>query len=778
MNGRKKFVSPDGGWGWIIMIAYVANNILIVPMQQSFGLLFKDTFKVLEMSGVNVASIISTNTASAELVGLVTGPLLKRFSMRTVSVLGAISFTIGVTTLTFAKSYIAYMISYGFLTGIGVGLIRLTSRLSLNLYFNKRRGKVIGVAISLRSTGSLIFPYIVVLLLSLYTTPGAVLIIGGICFHTVCVSLLIRPVEWYMKSEAPATIQQGIVSCTNLDFVANRNEEQEVEHAPKGKLQQVIHFYDLSLFKNPRFLSTSFGVTLTAFADLSFSTLFPLILGDLRLSNLEIATFVSTSYISNIIIRFTIPFIGDYFKRSSRFMYCLSCYLVILGRFVIVFFSKSTASTALPILWGIAKGMRTVYWSVIIADNTPREQMASGESIQSVLNGVACLICGPFLGLIKDVSGTYVSCVYVLNAVTFVTCCLWTTDLHNLHSKMEGRKNLVPPDGGWGWIIMFAYIANNILIIPVQQTFGLLFKDTFKLLEMSGVNVASIISTNTASAELVGIVTGPLLKRFSIRTVSVLGAISFTVGITTLTFAKSYIAYMISYGFLTDVEVSLLDSGNEQQEVEHAPKSKLQQIIHLYDLSLFKNPRFLSTTLGVTLTAFADLSFSPLFPLILGDLGLSNIEIATFVSTSYISNIIIRFTIPFIGDYFKRSSRFMYCLSCYLVIVGRFLIVFFSKSSASAALPILWGIAKGIRSVYWNVIVADNTPRGQMASGESIQIVLNGVACLICGPFLGLIKDVSGTYVSCVYVLNAVTSVTCCLWTVEGIYHLLKKKKR
>ncbi|KAK5644020.1 hypothetical protein RI129_007865 [Pyrocoelia pectoralis] len=436
-------VPPDGGWGWVIMFSYVISNLLIVPMQQNFGLLFKNSFSRMEMTGTNVTSIISTNISLSLLICTCTGPLIKRFGIRSLAVGGAILFTIGILTLTFATSYTNFMISYGILTGIGEGIIRLTNSLSLNLYFLKRRRKVAGVALAIRSMGSIIFPQLIVSLLPFYGTASSVLIIGGICFHTVCVSLLLRPVEWYMK-KAPHPKR---TSATSRDVeicllgVSEKSTNELTQGTFKRILQNIIHYYDLTLFKNPNFLSIAFGMMFSVFADVSFETLFPLVLSDLNLDNQQIATFLSTSHISNVLVRIFIPIIGDYFKLTSKFMYGLGCCIVISGRFLVIYFA-STENLAIPILWGVAHGIKTVYWVVIIADNIPPKQYPSAESIYLVLNGTTCLLGGPLLGWIKDVTGTYVSCVYVLNAFTFVTVSLWLSEWFYsvFKKKMTSRK--------------------------------------------------------------------------------------------------------------------------------------------------------------------------------------------------------------------------------------------------------------------------------------------------------------------------------------------------
>ncbi|KAF5274885.1 hypothetical protein FQA39_LY07067 [Lamprigera yunnana] len=439
---------PDGGWGWVIMFAFIVANhdwFLFIPVNQNFGLIFKDTFKTMEMSGASVTSIISTNMATASLIGLATGPLLKKFKIRTVSIGGGILFVVGLISTVFAKSFLEFLIFYGIINGIGLGILRLTFALSLNLYFLKRRNKVAGISLALRSLGSIVMPQTVVALLTIYGAKSTLLLIAGAALHIICTSLLLHPVEWHTKKTI-ARAEDGTELANLLPEEAESIVDVPVEidkslNKFKRTFTKIVDdLFGLSLFGNPSFTILVIGMQFSVFSDASFSTMFALILSDLNFKNSQIAAFISISYISNITVRILIPFVGDYLKRSSKFMYLLSVVLVICGRFGVLHFSKPETFMFIAIIWGAAKGMRTVYWIVILADNVPPEKLSAAESLQMVLNGICMIIGGSLLGLIKDATGSYANFVYALNAISFVTFLLWTSEA--IYRKLKNFKNL------------------------------------------------------------------------------------------------------------------------------------------------------------------------------------------------------------------------------------------------------------------------------------------------------------------------------------------------
>lgn len=101
-------------------------------------------------------------------------------------------------------------------------------------------------------------------------------------------------------------------------------------------------------------------------------------------------------------------------------------------------------------------------------------------------------------------------------------------------------------------------------------------------------------------------------------------------------------------------------------------KSHLQTLVDLFDLSLLKDLTFVNIMCGISFATFAELNFTMLTPFILNDLGLSTRQIATFMSSLALADILFRFLSPFIGGYFKKSPRVMYIVTMILLIFARY----------------------------------------------------------------------------------------------------------
>lgn len=69
---------------------------------------------------------------------------------------------------------------------------------SLNSYFNKRRARAMGLALTISGLGTVLMPLTVSYLLQVYTPDQTMLIVAALMLHCVPASLLLQPVRWHM----------------------------------------------------------------------------------------------------------------------------------------------------------------------------------------------------------------------------------------------------------------------------------------------------------------------------------------------------------------------------------------------------------------------------------------------------------------------------------------------------------------------------------------------------------------------------------------------------
>ncbi|XP_047347862.1 uncharacterized protein LOC124948380 isoform X2 [Vespa velutina] len=561
-------VPPDGGYGWIIVMAYAFNSLSMIPIMQGSGLIFKDLFPLLNINGTQSSTIISTNSAFGMILGLINGPLLRYFGYRKVAIAGSLLYSIGIILTTFSRTFTLIMITYGVIASVGMNLAGSAFSLALNTYFTTKRGRATGWAITIMGIGSIFMPPITTFLLHKYGSQGTLLIFGSYSLNAVIGALVLHPIKWHMKkqsdvkdqdkqkiieniekehsvenedtfhdtplmeeqqkhqnltitdinhdvegisiygfetplsrqlSETTRTISKEMsldgwtwinnyelsnqtrsksnyhwwnstksidtinlnsslkifdedLACQplrkNLSFSSTNKMSKakscqsikEDNHIPNNEimindsniknqndtyekqkkktrfvriLRWIIAFYDLDLLRDRIYVNIMFGMSIAIFAEINFSLLTPFILADRGLSTNEIAIIMSTIASVDLVLRCCAPYLGEWLHQTPRPMYTISLILLIISR------------TGL----GIAKGIRSVYMSLVIPSYVPINRLPYASAIQMTVNGFIMISAGPCLGIIRDAMGSYTPCIVIINSMTALTVTLWLTEL-------------------------------------------------------------------------------------------------------------------------------------------------------------------------------------------------------------------------------------------------------------------------------------------------------------------------------------------------------------
>uniref|UniRef100_A0A8D8JBV2 Monocarboxylate transporter 14 n=3 Tax=Culex pipiens TaxID=7175 RepID=A0A8D8JBV2_CULPI len=189
---------PDGGWGWMVVFAYGLANIMIIPVLQSFGLIFKDTFQQINISATDASLIINLASAVGMTFGLFNGPLLRSYGFRRVAFLGGTMFSLGLMLTSSAETFTHFIITYSIIASLGMGFCNSSFSLALNTYFVARRNKAAGIAMTITGLGPILLPQLVSLLVSRYGSRNCLLIIGALATHIMVAALLLQPVKRHM----------------------------------------------------------------------------------------------------------------------------------------------------------------------------------------------------------------------------------------------------------------------------------------------------------------------------------------------------------------------------------------------------------------------------------------------------------------------------------------------------------------------------------------------------------------------------------------------------
>uniref|UniRef100_A0A1Q3FSR7 Putative monocarboxylate transporter n=1 Tax=Culex tarsalis TaxID=7177 RepID=A0A1Q3FSR7_CULTA len=121
-------------------------------------------------------------------------------------------------------------------------------------------------------------------------------------------------------------------------------------------------------------------------------------------------------------------------------------------------------------------------------------------------------------------------------------------------------SNKVPPDGGYGWVIVTGCAVINIFNQSLISVFGLMFGDYLSDLGENAFGAALIMNICNISLNFSGLITGPIIKKFNARKASMLGSLLTGGALTACSFATEMWQIILSYSLVFGFGLGLIQS--------------------------------------------------------------------------------------------------------------------------------------------------------------------------------------------------------------------------
>lgn len=187
---------PDGGWGWVVVIASFFIATVADGLAFSYGLLNARLVKYFEASEA-LTSLIGSLFIS---VPLIAGPLMSalvdRYGCRKMTILGSIVATIGFVAASYSNSITTLCITYGIIAGLGMGLLYVTCVVSIAYWFEKRRNLAVGLGSCGVGFGTFIYSPLTTYLIDEFDWRGALLLLAGTVLNVCVCGAVMRDPEW------------------------------------------------------------------------------------------------------------------------------------------------------------------------------------------------------------------------------------------------------------------------------------------------------------------------------------------------------------------------------------------------------------------------------------------------------------------------------------------------------------------------------------------------------------------------------------------------------
>nr|CAD7574853.1 unnamed protein product [Timema californicum] len=432
-----------------------------------------------------------------QFIGLAGGPLLRRFSFRQVALLGCLLTALGVTFTSQANSYSGFIFTYCVLLAVGQGLLYPATSLALNSYFCRRRSTAMGLTIAVTGLGPVVTPLIVTRLIEGFGVTGAVLVLGGVSFHSLAAAALLRPLRkkksvpsmeerelleigevWLdnhlenkdenIKDEVQTngeTLREGHVgteTCTVTPVIYPVRSDQTV-HMRKNSRRGLVEQECRQCQQQDQSMLGNSGACLEQTKRLGRFIVMSLDLTLLRDPvYLNIVVGMGLSFVAELNFNMLMPFIladlAGLSRKQVAIVMSVQASLDITARFLVPPMAdrwqwKSLLAhlsthyhlvLAISVLLGLSKGIKAVFQALIIPNYVPLERLPAASGLLMVNNGVISLVLGPLIGkfsyleisgFVRDTNETYIPALYTTSALSMSCIVLWVTEIIVLWRK-------------------------------------------------------------------------------------------------------------------------------------------------------------------------------------------------------------------------------------------------------------------------------------------------------------------------------------------------------
>ncbi|KAJ8922683.1 hypothetical protein NQ315_007715 [Exocentrus adspersus] len=475
---------PDGGWGWMVVLGAALINMVNQALFANFGLIFGEELKAMANGhATGIMLVMSGSVLVTNFSGLMVGPMMRKMSIRTITVIGILCVGTGMLCCSVSTAIWQIVLGYSCLTGLGLGLLASVTFLAINSYFTTKKSTAVGLSMAGTSVGQMVFPTFIGMLLRKYEFSGTCWILGLISYTGLIGASLFKPMFGCGKqSDEKATVENGtksdydvnfnddvkengkesekrllesntfleptkpipkrgsaailtnglqdnyrnsaIAMANSTEFMGDSNKEGE-NMTCMGKLVKGL---GLNLLKDLSFVHIVVGLSLGYLSTVTFSTFFPMFLQDEVMFSLMDTTYCMTALsFSDILGRTTASELCRRLKLGNKSSFMVGCFFLAICRSCMVEMTEFKHILAISFFIGYFRAITVINQNLVISEYIEKDKLPSAVGLNMVSKGICIVTLGQAFGLMKDLF-SYGLCIHILNVILFILISSWSLE--------------------------------------------------------------------------------------------------------------------------------------------------------------------------------------------------------------------------------------------------------------------------------------------------------------------------------------------------------------
>ncbi|XP_038252705.1 monocarboxylate transporter 10-like isoform X2 [Dermochelys coriacea] len=195
---------PDGGWGWVVVLAACTHSLLVSGFHNAFGVYMISLLETFQSSRSRTAWIGSVSYGFIMIFGPISGKLLQKYGAIKVAIFGALVVMLGVVCSSYAGDIRVLFLTHGILVGVGSSFASTPGLIMVSLYFTTKRSFATGIVMAGGAAGTLVQNQVHRYLINAFGWRTSLRVYCGILTICIFAGFAYRPLE---KRRHPSVVE-------------------------------------------------------------------------------------------------------------------------------------------------------------------------------------------------------------------------------------------------------------------------------------------------------------------------------------------------------------------------------------------------------------------------------------------------------------------------------------------------------------------------------------------------------------------------------------------
>ncbi|XP_041829046.1 monocarboxylate transporter 6 isoform X2 [Melanotaenia boesemani] len=194
-HGTRTVTAPDGGWGWVVLVATILVLALTLGFPSCVGIFYTDLQNEFQASNSETSWVPSIMTSVLHAGGPFCSVLVERFGCRETVMLGGVLSGLGMAASSFTHSISELYITAGVITGLGFCFSFQPAVTIMGHYFVRRRAFANAMSSTGTALGLCTLPFLGNYLHTEFGWRGSFLILGAVLLNCCVCGAVMRPLQ-------------------------------------------------------------------------------------------------------------------------------------------------------------------------------------------------------------------------------------------------------------------------------------------------------------------------------------------------------------------------------------------------------------------------------------------------------------------------------------------------------------------------------------------------------------------------------------------------------